>query len=540
MSRRNAVPAPLTGLSRRGVLAGAAVTGAAAAITVSSSGAEAATSAPFLPAVRPYSATAVPSVATRHMANRFAYGYTPRLRRDMHAAGGPDAWFTQQLDPATIADAQADGFDGWFATRHRTAAESYRLSSAGGYSSGAQADQARWTLLRRTYSKRQVLEVMTEFWQNHLHVYGGADKAWFWRPDYDQLIRRHALGRFDEMLAEAIVHPTMLTYLDADLSMVERRSGGAVIEQLNENLGRELLELHTVGRTAGYSESQVTDSARILTGYHIDRYKTWAYSYEPDMHATGPVTVMGFSSANADLDGRPVLQEYLSYLAHHPATAKRIAQKLAVRFVSDEPSASLVNELAAVFLDSGTDIKQTLQALVSHPEFLESVGKKVRTPTEDLIQTMRVYGMRISEPVNEEDAANAIYHVARTAGQIPFGWGPPDGFPDSGPAWSSSSRMMGSYHVHYGLAGGYYPTTGVRYRTHASWLPERQIRFDAFVDHLCRELHGRVSTSRLLGAACIATDQAPGNVITRDHVLINYRMPKLLGILLDTPEHLTR
>ncbi len=446
--------------------------------------------------------------------------------------------------PAQISDSRADGFSSWFATRHRSAAESYRLSRGGGYVSRAMADQARWTLLRRTYSQRQVLEVMTEFWQNHLHVDGGADKQWLWRSSYDALIRRHALGRFDEMLQAAIVHPSMLTYLDGDLSVVDRRStaaGGVVVtEQINENLGRELLELHTVGRTAGYSESQVTDSARILTGSHIDRFKTWEYSYQPEMHYTGPVTVMGFSSANSDRDGRAVLNEYLTYLAHHPATAQRIARKLAVRFVCDEPSTSLVDDLARVFLDSGTDIRQTLRALVRHPEFLASVGDKIRTPTEDLIQTLRVYGVAISRPVNQQDAANAIYYIAKTAGQVPFGWGAPDGFPDNGPVWSSSSRIMGSYHVHYSLAGGHWPDTGVRYRSHASWLPERRLRFDSFVDHLCRVLLGRGSTRVLLGAACIATDQRPSDVVTRSCVLVKYRMPKLLGILLDTPQHLTR
>jgi uncharacterized protein (DUF1800 family) len=402
------------------------------------------------------------------------------------------------------------------------------------------ADHGRYAMLRRAYSTHQVEEVMTEFWENHLHIYGETDMSWLWRQDYNRLIRKHALGRFDQMLQDAIPHPSMMTYLAGDLSMMDRRKPGAGVPELNENLGRELLELHTVGRTGGYSEAQVTDSARILTGFFCDRFKTWDYTYEPSRHWTGQVNVMDFASPNAALDGRPVLHAYLQYLAHHPATAQRIARKLAVRFVSDTPSDTLVNDLATVFHDSGTDIKATLNALVSHPEFAQSVGTKIRTPTEDLTQTIRAFGVSINKPSTDADAANAMYFISKSAGQFPFGWGPPDGFPDNGPIWSSASRLMGAYHIHYTLAGGFWPKSGVVYRSHESWLPQPSLRFDEFVDHLCRELHGMRSTSLLLGAACIAVEQQPSDIVDADHVLVKYRMAKLLGILLDTPQHLTR
>jgi uncharacterized protein (DUF1800 family) len=541
MSRRAATAPATSGLSRRGVIAGAAATAAAAATVTLTAGEAEASAKLYLPKTRSYSATHIPTVATRHMASRFAYGYTPKLGREITAAGGPVPWFTKQLDPDSISDATADGFDTWFETRNTAPVDSYAKAIHGsGWIADAMAGNGRWSMLRRAYSNRHVLEVMTEFWENHLHIYADADMQWLWRTDYDRLIRSHALGRFDEMLQDAIVHPSMLTYLDGDLSMIDRSKTPEGASELNENLGRELLELHTVGRTAGYTEAQVTDSARILTGYYIDRFKTWEYSYEPDRHYTGEVTVMDFTRANTSRDGREVLQAYLQYLAHHPATAQRIARKLAVRFVSDDPSTGLVNELADVFTSSGTDITATLKALVAHPEFEQSVGMKIRTPTEDLIQTIRAFGVKISKPTSDADAANSLYNVSKGAGQVPFGWGPPDGFPDNGPIWSSASRLMGSYHIHYTFAGGFYPRSGITYRPHASWLPEKQLRFDEFVDHLCRELHGQRSTRLLLGAACIAVDQQPGDQVDADHVLVKYRMAKLLGILLDTPQHMTR
>ena len=527
------------GISRRGV-----VTGAAAAAAVSTLPLQLLQAAPaeaaYLPPVRHYRSTPLPSTAVRHLANRFAYGYTPALRREMNRAGGPAAWFEHQLNPAGIDDSAAAAFTSWFPNMRGSAPSQWDTNlRTMGYAYQVSADVARWSLLRRMYSRRQVLEVMTEFWLNHLHVYSLADLTWLWRFDYDATIRRHALGRFDAMLKAAIVHPTMLTYLDGDRSTAMRTPSGAV-ENLNENLGRELLELHTVGREAGYTEAMVKDSARILTGWSIDRFGSWAYGYDPSTHYTGPVRVLGFEHANADRDGRAVLQQYLHYLAHHPATAQRIARKLALRFVSDSPSQSLVDDLARVFSRSGTDIKATLRALVAHPEFKGAVGSKVRTPTDDVCATFRVLGARITEPVDTTDAAKAVFYLSRSVGQTPFGWGPPDGFPQTAGAWSTPGRMMGSFHMHHTTAGHWYPRTGVRYRPHASWLPERRIRFDAFVDHLCRVLHGRPSTSRILGAASICVDIAPGEVIHRDHLLIKWRMPFLLGLLLDTPQHLTK
>lgn len=534
---------PLRPFSRRRLVAGAAASGAALSLPLSSRSSAAAYDA-YLPPVRPYDGTPLADTATRHMADRFGYGYTPALGAEMRSSGGPMNWFSQQLSPGSIADTFADGLDNWFPTMFASAAtHANRAENTSGYAYDVVADHGRWSLLRRTYSRRPVHEVLTEFWCNHLHVHSGADLTWFWRHDYDAVVRRHALGRFDEMLQAVITHPAMLVYLDGDLSQIVRRDtprGVETTERINENLGRELLELHTVGRGAVYTEADVRDSAYLLTGWTVDREGTWECYYDPQRHYTGPVRVLGFSADNKMLDGRGVLRDYLRYLAHHPATAERIARKLAVRFVSDTPSEGLVAELARAFQDSGTDISTTLQALVRHPEFAASAGKKVRTPTEDVVATLRVLGVQIHKPSADQDAANAIYYQAKNTGQVPFGWEFPDGFPDTAGTWSSGARMMGSFQLHAATAGGYWPKTGVTYRLGAAWLPQPRIRFDALVDHLCRVLHGRGSTSLLLGAACLAVDQSPSDIITRDHVLTNYRMPRLIGLLLDTPQHLTR
>ncbi len=490
---------PQSELSRRGVLRGAAVAGVAAAV--------------------PLQFIVPPSAG---------------------AAGGPDAWFLHQRNPSRLPDHATHVFVRWFPRLHRNPRDHWtRHEKQVGYPYQVAADYGRWTLLRRMYSRRQVHEMMSEFWLNHLHVFSNADLTWMWRHGYDALIRKHALGRFDQMLQAAIIHPTMLTYLDADVSMVVRSSAG-VVELINENLGRELLELHTVGRTAGYTESMVKDSAYILTGWTIDRMRTWARSYEPNIHYTGPVSVLEFSSPNDQRDGRQVLRNYLQYLAHHRATAQRIARKLAVRFVSDTPSQRLVDHLATVFRNSGTDIKTTLRALVRDREFKGSAGDKVRTPTDDMAATVRALGATMVRPRRETDAARAIFHLSSNIGQTPFGWGPPDGFPQTADAWATPGRLMGSFQVHNSMAGHWYPSTGIRYRPHSAWLPRKRIRFDLLVDHLCRTLHGKSVTSNLLGAACVCLGVKPNTVVTQDSFIVRYRMPHLIGLLLDTPEFLTR
>jgi uncharacterized protein (DUF1800 family) len=309
---------------------------------------------------------------------------------------------------------------------------------------------------------------------------------------------------------------------------------------INENLGRELLELHTVGKETRYSEDAVRNSAYLLTGWQMDRKGDWSCRYEETSHWSGPVNVLGFSHRNAYGQGRDAQRAYLRYLAHHPATARRIATKLAVRFVSDEPSEALVEHVATAFRRSGTDIKATLRALVNHPEFARSRGAKVRTPAEDLVATHRVLGTRIQRPRRETDAAFEFVHATTAAGQEPFGWGPPDGFPDANSVWTSTTRFLGSMQFHQSLSGGYYPTGNIGYRRNSAWLPQRRIRFDALVDHLCRVLLNRPSTPVILGAACIAVDVRPGESITLDHPLVRYRMARLLACLLDTPAHMTR
>ena len=396
------------------------------------------------------------------------------------------------------------------------------------------ANYQRWCLMRRITSKRQVLEVVTEFFENHLHVPVHDDGVFGFRADYGKVIRSHALGRFDQMLVAAITHPAMGISLD---------NASSTKQAPNENLGRELLELHTVGR-GHHTEDDVKDSAKILTGYRVDTLEApgdaW---YDNASHWTGPVKVLDFAHPNAAADGRPVAEAYLTYLAHHPQTARRLAKKLALRFVSDSPSEALVAHLAEVYLANQTAIVPVLRALVAHPEFAASAGAKVRTPTDDVVATYRALDVTVTRPTSDEATANAMLWQASNVGQTPFGWARPDGQPENGAAWSSASRMLASFEMHYVMSGGWWPTGDASYHPHTYWVPltgTQSMRFDALVEHLSRRLLCRTASSRVVEACCLATGFGAATTITRSHSVVKWGMPVLLTTVLDSPEHMSR
>ncbi|MGY2876688.1 hypothetical protein ACVW00_003878 [Marmoricola sp. URHA0025 HA25] len=463
---------------------------------------------------------------------RFTGGWTPGLGDEVAAAGGIDRWFAAQLDPSGIPDDFYASSSSWWTSLLASTDELWARDRAG--TEGiwvASANYERWSMLRRMYSARQVLETMASFWEHHLHVPVDADGVGLFRSDYGRMIRQLALGRFDTLLQAAVTHPAMGVYLGNAIST--KRAP-------NENLGRELLELHTVGRAAGYTEDDVKSSARILTGYRVDEWRTWAAAYDPSAHWIGPVSVLGFSDPNAAADGRSVTTAYLAYLAHHPSTARNIARKLAVRFVSDEPSAELVDHLAQVYLANDTAIVPVIRALVTSAEFAGSAGSKMRTPDEDVVATYRALGVRVHAPTSGSAAANAILWQSSSIGLRPFGWTRPDGRPDRAEAWSSVSRILNSFDVHYSMAGRWWPSQDVDYIAPVAWLPAPSVRFDALVDDLSRKILGRPATGVLQTAAAQATGCTAATVITADHGLVRWDMPRLLTVFLDAPTHFTR
>jgi uncharacterized protein (DUF1800 family) len=480
---------------------------------------------------RSYTATAVPSAFELHVMKRLGTGFSRSTLSAIRRAGGIDAWIEQQLDPDSVPEsALVADIDSWYAALRRTPAEKVATNDAGTKKAWQYGlDLANWTTLRRIYSTRTVHETMVDFWNNHLHISTAEDKVYTHQFDYDATIRRHALGRFEDLLVATSTHPAMSLYLD---NWRSRKNAP------NENQGRELLELHTVGTGAGYTEDMVKDSAVILSGYSVRWGGDYTGFYDAANHTTGPVSVLDFSHANGSADGRPVAEAYLRHLAHHPATARTFATRLALRFVSDLPSQALIDHLAEAFLASGTDIKATLRALVAHPEFRASAGAKVSTPVDDLVATVRALGAIARRPTSSSSFANVLNYVH--GGLRLYSWPRPDGAPETNSEWSSGVRMLRSFRMHWNLAGPYYPRRDVSFVSARSRIPRTRMTFDLYFDHLSRSLIGRPSTPVSLQAACAATGLRPRSVITRRHALSRWMFPHVASVLLDSPEHMTR
>ena len=457
---------------------------------------------------------------------------TPALLRGAAGAEGANTWFERQLQPETIPDDEADKLAGWYPNVWRDPGVAAAEDKRGGVQGfDVSADFARWTLMRRMVSNRQLHEVMTDFWSNLLHIPAPEKKSWPLRPGYDKVVRRHALGRFEDMLVACVLHPAMGCYLD---------NAKSTAADTNENLGRELLELHTVGLTQNYTEAEVRDSAYILTGWYVDVFGTYEASYEPSVHKRGRVTVLGFTDANDDADGAEMSRRYIRYLANHPATARRVAQRLAVRFVSDSPSPGLVTHLAQVFTDSGTDIKITLRALIRHPEFKSSIGAKVRTPVEDAVATWRVLGVQAQASTADDSFAVGAIFQATAVGQRPFDWGRPDGFPDDAEAWTGVSRVLNSFDVHKNVAGGYYPRTAVTYRSDASWLPPLPATLAQVVNSVSKRVLARAASPALKDAVAARLELPLSFAVRTPDDLQKWRVVPLLATVLDSPDHMTR
>jgi uncharacterized protein DUF1800 len=476
----------------------------------------------------------VPDPWIRHVLSRFSGGPSEQRLIEVGEAGGIDAWFLKQLTPNDVPDPEGDALWSWFPTLALSPQERFDLSRGGpdGPVPGwmQMQDLANYVMLRRLISARSVQDSMVDFWSNQIHVASPSTDCWVWRVDYEETIRRLAMGRFADLLFAAVTHPAMTLYRSNDQS---------TMAAINEDLGRELLECHTVGVDSGYTQKDVLNSSRLLTGYTIDKKVTWEQTFDPARHWIGRVKVLGFSNPNSAPDGRPVIAKYLNYLAHHNATATRIATRLAVRFVSDNPSQTLISTLKTAYLDADTAIGPVLQALVASNEFKNSAMQKVRTPVEDAVATWGTLGVKVDKPVNASDAANQFLNFSKGIGQVAYDWPSPEGFPDELPDWTDSGRMLGSMRAHWLAAIGH-PTDGITYKTPMQWVPQLPTTFDNVVDYVARVVLRMECTPTMLQAACVATDCSATTMIDATHGLIRFKFPRLIVSLLDTPEHLSR
>ncbi len=280
-----------------------------------------------------------------------------------------------------------------------------------------------------------LLARMTEFWFNHLNVFAGKGSV---RPFVGHyvvnVIRPHALGRFEDLLLASAKHPAMLFYLDQAQSVADGSSGALGQSRgLNENYARELLELHTLGAQGGYTQADVRQLARILTGWTVNPNDESGFRFAERLHDRGDKVLLGrrFSSG-----GLAEGEEAIRMLARHPSTARRVSQRLAEFFVADQPPAQLVNRLASVFSSSQGNIKATMQALIESPEFWQAENRLFKTPLDYACSVMAAVG----GVKDRRDVALTLGFLAG-AGQPVHGWRTPDGYKTDAVTWMAPEAL---------------------------------------------------------------------------------------------------
>ncbi len=470
----------------------------------------------------------IPADLTRHVLRRLGYGPSPEGLAQVARAGGPDAWIAQQLDPGSIDDGECQAILARLPDQAEPIWEVREAIRAGQREGWRQLTSVHTGhIMRAAWSRRQLLTVMEEFWANHFNVTVPSDDIDESRANYQHVIRTHSLGRFEDLLIAASLHPSMLTYLN-------NRDSDA--EHPNENQGRELLELHTVGIEAGYDETDVLDSARILTGLSVD-YESGQYEYKPWRHWVGAVRVLEFADANPTrTGGESVARAYLRYLAHHPATAHRIALKLARRFVSDNPSDALVQDLASEYLARDTAIAPVLRRLFASAAFRASVGSKTSRPFESMVATIRVLGVGPED--SGIDAETSLVWMSESLGQSPFGAPYPTGWPDVAAAWSSTAVTLNRWNTTRNLTSGWWPSELTRPALRDHVLPAALPgTHGEAVDSISTALFGIPLAAEHKQAVLDFVGKTAAATLRSNSALVTWRLAEVVSLLLDSPYH---
>jgi len=498
-----------------------AITGATVLATAAPSGFDAASAVT--------AAKRAPVSDVEHLLRRTTYGATPALVHEVERRG-TSHWLEAQLHPHHVHDGAMDHLLKRWPRLHWNTWQVRRHYKKHFGTWDLMFDLVDAHIARATWSNRQLFEVMVDFWSNHLNVTCPSSDVWDNRHLYDRdVIRRHALGSFSDMLVACGKSPAMLNYLGNAFS------SGA---EPNENWARELLELHTVGVNAGYSQTDVHNSALILSGLSVEP-DGGSYEYKPWMHYTGRVKVMGFSAGNhSAAKGEALAMDYLRWLAHHPSTAKHLAYKLAVRFVSDQPSPSLVDHLATVYRRNHTQIVPVLRALFASAEFKHSKGAKVRTPYEDFIATLRV--LRVRPPHKGTDGIRSLQWMSGDTGQPPLGWHAPNGYADTAAAWSSTSATLGKWNVHMSLAAQWWPKE-LHYTKVEALVPKPAPKtYGHLVDGLVRSLSVPPFNSVQRAAVTEFLGHKPGDALAATDEALHWRLPYLVALVLNSSHQAER
>ncbi|HEX7849978.1 MAG TPA: DUF1800 domain-containing protein [Sphingomonas sp.] len=412
-------------------------------------------------------------VAPVAWANRLTWGISPASTPTADAAGS-ERWLAEQLsgDPGALP-AEAQKLIDTFRITHQPMAAlvvdedaqiraanamtdaTQRQAARDAYQKGmnALADEARSrSLLRDLYAPDQLREQMTWFWFNHFNVQAGKRDIRAMVGDYEDTIRSHALGNFRDLLEATLKHPAMLRYLDNDQNAAGR---------INENYAREIMELHTMGVGSGYSQQDVQELARILTGVGVDLkpetpkmkpallplyVRAGLFEFNPARHDFGAKKFLGHDIRGAGFDE---VEQALDLIAASPATAHHVSLQMATYFMGDTPPPAVVDAMARTFLRSHGDIAQVLRAMFRAPQFQSSLGPVFKDPIHYAISAVRyTYGDRVI--LNPQPIIGWLNRM----GEGLYNHETPDGYDMHSDAWAGPGQMATRFDIARQIGGG--------------------------------------------------------------------------------------
>lgn len=307
------------------------------------------------------------------------------------------------------------------------------------------------SVLRAAFSPWQLREQLTWFWFNHFNVFHAKGNIAFVLADYEDTLRRHALGNFRDLLEASLKHPAMIIYLDNAQSTKEKP---------NENYARELMELHTLGVDGGYSQADVQALARILTGVSVDYQEgepklpkklaglyqsEGGFQFDPRRHDFSDKIFLGHTVKG---QGWAEVEQVLDILVAHPATAKHVASELATYFVADKPSQGLIDSAAKVFVETKGDIKATMKFLLESDEFAQNAGKQFKSPLQYAISAVQSADIN-----NPGRVVRVVRQSLAMSGQPLYGRLTPDGYELQGSSWISTGQLANRLAIAENVAG---------------------------------------------------------------------------------------
>ncbi|MDO9359909.1 MAG: DUF1800 domain-containing protein [Polaromonas sp.] len=398
--------------------------------------------AAFALAMPAFAQTETGAAAAWRATSRLGYGPTSETARA--AQSDARAWALQQLDAAYAASQRTPAIPADLAAfnaplnelasdfhAEREARRLARNTPAGPaakeFSRDMQQSAAAWRLMACSDPALEppLLARMTEFWFNHLNVFVGKGTVRPFVGHYTvNVIRANALGKFEDMLLASARHPAMLYYLD----QAQSNARG-----LNENYARELMELHTLGVNAGYTQNDVRELARILTGWTVALPQGEAFRFADRLHDKGDKVLLGRSFT---ADGQREGEEAIRMLARHPATAQRIAQRLAATFVADQPSKALTDKLAATFTRTQGDMRAVMRTLIESPDFWRADNTLFKTPMDFACSALAA-----GDGVKDRQGIQQTLGFLAQAGQPMHGWQTPDGYKTDAATWLAPEAL---------------------------------------------------------------------------------------------------